>query len=238
MKTLIRTTLIFTLATCFFACKKSTDTSTVAAGVLNVTNAVVGGATITLNNNAIVSSNNTVGVNAYAWLPLASGSIPVNLGVPAKAATPTTPIVPAVPYYNTTLAVDNSSNYSLFLTGTSPSTIESVLIKESYPYAYADSTCGVRFINLAPGSSPVSVNVKGSANGSEVNTLAYKAYSGFVKHPAKKLNPNYIFEFRDATTGALISSYTLTTPYFHNVTLVLRGIVGSSAGVTIDYDYQ
>jgi hypothetical protein len=240
MKTLMRTTLFCTLATMLFACKKSTDTSPVAAGVLNVTNAVVGGATITLTNNAIISSNNTVSINGYAWLPLASGNISVNLGVPAVAATPTTPAIPAVPYYSTTLAVDNSSNYSLFLSGNSPSTVESVLIKESYPYAYQDSTCGVRYINLAPGSNPVSVNVKGSANGSEVSSLVYKAYSDFIKHPSKRINSSYIFEFRDATSGTLITSYTLTTPYFHNVTLILRGKVGGSpaAGVTIDYDYQ
>jgi hypothetical protein len=240
MKTLIQTTLGMALAVCLFACNKSNDTGPAAAGALNVTNSVIGGTTIALLNNGVISSNNTVGNNAAAWFPLAGGNAQINLSVPAIPATPTTPAIPAVPYYANSLSVDNSTNYSLFLTGSSPTAVESVLIKETYTRTYADSVCGVRVINLAPGSNPVSVNIKGNANGSEVATLAYKAYSGFNQHPAKAVNSSYIFEFRDATLGTLITSYTLKTPYFHNVTLVLRSIISGSpaAGVTIDYDYQ
>jgi hypothetical protein len=219
------------------SCTKTLESVTIAQGSLNVTNAVIGGSAITVTtNNSIVSSSNTVGSNAYARFPLAGGKLPVSLGVPAVAATPTSAAIPAVTYYSNTLTVSSSSNYSLFLAGASPSAIDNVLISENYPYAYADSTCGVRFIHLATGSNPISVNIKGNANGSEVSSLAYKAYSGFNKYAAKKVNTSYIFEFRDATSGTLLTSYTLTTPYFHNVTLCLRGKTGAY-GVILDYNY-
>ncbi len=174
MKTLIQAITALSIAICLFGCNKTTDTAPIASGTINVTNVVAGGATITLTNNGIISSNNTVGNNATAWLPLVAGNVPINLGVPAIAATATTPAIPAVTYYSQSLTVDNNTNYSLFLTGASPAAIESVLIKETYPRAYADSVCGVRFINLSPGSNPISVNIKGNINGSEVTSLAYK----------------------------------------------------------------
>jgi len=233
------------LAIGLFSCNKASDTTVgPASGTINVTNAVIGGATITLlTNNDIISTSNTLGNNAAGFFPLASGSLPITLGVPAIAATVTTAAIPQVTYYTNTLAVNNTSNYSLFLTGTSPNSVDNVLIQESYPRAYADSTCGVRFINLSPGSNPISVNIKGNANGSEVASLAYKAYSGFIKYPAKAVNKTILFEVRDATTGALLlpatsngNVYTLTVPYFHNVTLCYRG-TGTAVGIILDADY-
>lgn len=224
-----------------YACKNADEKVYPAAGAINVTNAVIGGATITMTTNNSIGSiaANTIGNNASSFLPLVGGQTQVNLSVPAVAATTSTPAKPAVLYYNQPLTIDNTTNYSLFLTGTSPTTIENVLIKESYLRTYPDSTCGVRVINLAPGSNPISVNIKGNANGSEVSSLAYKALSDFKTHPAKKVNTSYIFEFRDAGTGSIITTYTLATPFFHNVTLCLRGIVNGSpaAGITLDNDY-
>jgi hypothetical protein len=242
MKTLVQTTFILGMAICLLACNKSTDTGPTASGVINVTNAVVGGTTVTLTvPNSIVSSSNTVGSNAYAWFPLVSGNVQVSLGVPAIAATATTPAISAVNYYSQTLTVDNSTNYSLFLTGTSPASVESVLIKETYPRAYADSICGVRFINLSSGGNPISVNIKGSANGSEVSSLAYKAYGTFKQYPAKAVNKTILFEIRDAGTGVLLyptngSGYSLNVPYFHNVTLAYRG-TGGGVGIIVNNDY-
>jgi hypothetical protein len=231
--------LLFLIVAVFAAasCSKTPDTLLLDGGAVNVINAVVGGTTITLTTNASISSgsNTTISSNNYGIIPIVSGQTAVNIGVPAVAATNTAPAIPAFTYYNQTITVNNADNYSLFLTGASPSAIDNVLIKESYTHTYADSVCGVRFINLATGSNPISVNVKGNANGSEVASLAYKAYSNFLQYPAKRVNPSYIFEFRDATTGNLITSYTLTTPYFHNVTLCLRG--SPASGVILDNDF-
>lgn len=236
MKTFVRFSIVCALT--LAGCKKSgTPDPKIASGALNVTNAVIGGSTLTFTtNNSIISSNNTLGLNAASWFPLASGQISINLGVPAVAATVTTPAVPAVTYFSGTLPVNNSSNYSLFLTGASPSQIDTVLISESYTRTYSDSSFGVRFINLSLSPNPISVDIKGGANGSEVQSLSYKGYSRFIKHPALVSTPSYIFEFRDVVTGTLLSSYTLTTPYYHNVTLAFRGKAGAY-GVILDNDY-
>lgn len=222
----------------FSSCKKSSTSATPSSsGAVNLVNAVVGGATVTVVSTPnLTFSNNTLGNNAAAWFPLAGGQNAINIGVPAIAATSTSPAIPAVTYFNTTLGVSDTSNYSLFLTGASASSIDHVLIQESYPRAYGDSIFGVRFINLVTGSNPISVDIKGGVNGSELASLAYLSYSGFNQHPALKANPSYIFEFRDAASGSLLTSYTLTTPYFHNVTLCLKGKAGAY-GVILDPDY-
>ncbi|MDB5141646.1 MAG: hypothetical protein JWQ66_359 [Mucilaginibacter sp.] len=242
MKNLTKALFTIGISVSLFACKKSVDPVTLDGGAINITNAVVGGATITFStNSSIISSNNTIGSNSAALLPIASGQTAVTVGVPAVAATATAAAIPAVVYYNQTLTVDKSANYSLFLTGTSVSVIDNVLIKENFQRTYADSVCGIRFINLAPGSNPISVNIKGGANASEVTSLAYKAYSNFKQYPAKSVNKTILFEIRDATTGALLyptngSGYTVNVPYFHNVTLVYRGN-GTNVGIILDNNY-
>jgi len=49
------------------------------------------------------------------------------------------------------------------------------------PHASTDSVAGIRFVNLSPVTSPVSVDIKGLSNGSEVTSLPYKA-GLFSKH--------------------------------------------------------
>lgn len=220
----------------FNSCKKEEGT-VIDAGSVNVTNAVIGGASIALMvNQGIVSTSNTVGLNNFALMPIRNSEPRLTLGVPTVAATATSPAVPAVIYYDQPISKTGTINQSLFLTGPSPSAAESVLIDETFPYAYTDSTCGVRFINLAQGNTPISVNIKGSATGSEAANVAYKAYTDFKKYPATRAASSYIFEFRK-TDGTLITSYTLTTPYFHNVTLALRGTIGGSTGVILVNNY-
>jgi hypothetical protein len=237
MKTLFPITLLFLFSIFLSACKKD-EAVALDAGAINITNAVIGAPTLTLiANPSFVSATNQISANNFAFMPIYSGQTQVKVSVPAVIATATTVAMPEIVYYNQTLPVDNTTNYSLFLTGLSASAVDNVLIKETYTRTYADSVCGVRFINLALGNTPISVNIKTLANGSEAASIAYKAYSDFKQYPAKKANASYIFEFRNATTGVLITSYTLTTPYFHNVTLALRGTIGGSTGVILDNDY-
>jgi len=214
---MLATALICGLA----SCKKDTAISLSPLASINVTNVVVGGATLTLNTSALTIANNN-----YAQLALNAGNSLVDL---YPAATPSSP------YYNQTVQTNSGDYYSLFLSGTSPSFVDNVLIHENYQN-YTDSLCGVRFINLSPGSNPISVNVNGAVNGSTVASLAYKAYSNFVQFPAKKTNTTYAFQVRDAATGTLLLSYTLSTPFFHNVTLVFRGLPGAQA-ILLDKDY-
>lgn len=220
MKNLNKLLLLGIITLVITSCKKSETLFTSSANIV-VANMVVGGATLTLN-----TTTPTVGNNASAIYPLFTGSGPINLYVAATAA------APAVTYYNQPLTVANADSYSLFLGGASPATVDAIVIKESYSN-YADSLCGVRFVNLSPNSNPISVNITGQANGSEVTSLAYKAYSNFKQYPALKTNTSYAFQIKDAATGNLISSYTLTTPRFHNVTIALRGLVGGSPAVGV-----
>jgi len=220
MKTTFRILGAIALMAALHACKQNNVTPGNLASI-NVTNAVIGGSALTYNTTSTTVSNNN-----FMQLTMIAGNSLLNL---YPAATPSSS------YYNNTIQTSSGDNYSLFLSGPSPSSVDAVLIKESYQN-YADSLCGVRFINLSPNSNPISVNVSGSANGSIVTSLAYKAYSNFTQLPAKRLNRTYVFQIRDATTGNLITTYTMNTPYFNNVTIALRGLI-ASPGIILVKNY-
>ena len=190
------------------SCKKA-ETAYLPSANLLIGNFVAGGGTLTIG-----STTQTVGSNASNSTPLLFGQNQITLTNKV--------VTPVATYYNQPLTADNNGNYSLFLGGSSPTLIDPIIIKESYQN-FTDSLCAVRFINLSPNSTPVSVNITGQANGSEVTSLAYKAYSSFKQYPAKKVNANYAFQIRDAATGTLLASYSMPTPFFHNATIVLRG---------------
>src|ERR1700744_2476573 len=140
MKTTLKITL-FILIAAIASCKKEKKTTHLNGGSIKVTNAIIGAPAINMmSNNGVISAGNTIFNDYYALMPIASGQSNLQFGVPAIDATPTSPAVPAVVYYNTTLTVDNKTNYSLFLTGTSTDAIDNVLIKESFQLTYADST--------------------------------------------------------------------------------------------------
>jgi hypothetical protein len=138
----------------------------------------------------------------------------------------------SVPLYDLTLDLQPGAIYTLFLTGTltAPDTLFTIDTPPYYPAA--DSSLGIRFVNLMPGSEPVSVNLIGRANGSETNGLAYKNITGFTSYPATAAVSKYTFEFRNTATGALITSFdvadinkaTLNTRRFRNFTLALIGL--------------
>jgi hypothetical protein len=230
MKTLIKTTLAVGIVACLYACKQNILTPDTNAGAINVTNAVINGSTVNMMAGEppyLTTNGNNISSFGYAFIPLPGGQVPIVLSVPAIPASPGTPATPAVTYYTGNLSVNGTSNYSLFLTGVSQAAVDNVLIKETYARTYPDSVYGVRFIHLATGTNPISVDIAGNTNGSEVSSLGYKAYSGFIKHPANNANQSYNFEFRDQASGTLLTSFTLTTPFFHNVTLAFAGSAGN-----------
>ena len=130
------------------------------------------------------------------------------------------------PIYDRSLKLDPGGVYSLFLSGQAPS-LDTLFVKDVIPYRN-DSTTGIRFINLSPNSNPLSINITGHTNGSETNNLAYKAITEFKTYQALSSNTTYKFEIRDAVSSTLLSTYTLNTPRFYNVTLVVKGVVGGS----------
>jgi len=81
----------------------------------------------------------------------------------------------------------------------------------------------------------------GQAYGGVVADLAYKGITGFISFPATSAISSYVFEFRDALSGNLLASYTLSgvntnsptvanTVLFRNLTI---GLIGQPAGGTV-----
>ena len=145
----------------------------------------------------------------------------------------------STPLYNLTLDLPIGSIRTLFLTGT-VTTPDTLFTTDMPPYhPPSDSSLGIRFVNLSPGSAPVSVNITGNANGSEVSSLSYKGITSFKNYPATAGISSYTFEFHDAATGTLIASYivsninvaptTANVRRYRNFTIALLGLVGNTA---------
>ena len=218
MKTLNKILYTVTLLLSLTSCKKSNLTVTTTSGSINITNAVIGGATVTLDG--LPYSQGSLSSNSFKTYPLFQGETKVDIYDAMNQSQI---------YYDQAINMPKGGNLSLFLTGLSPSQVNSVLIEETFK-APSDSTCAVRFINLSPDSSPISVDIQGNPDGSEVTSLSYKAFTVFKSYGAKSVNINngYNFEIRDATTGSLITTYSFTPISFKNVTLCLTGLENSS----------
>lgn len=155
--------------------------------------------TVFYSANVLVYASFTPSGNLY--YPTA-GSVPLNL-----YNQPDT-LPKSIPLYSLSLDLPEGSIHSLFLTG-SISAPESVLVKDEVPYyPAADSAMGVRFVNLLADNVPVHVNLVSKPPGSELSELSYKGVTAFKKYPVKMDIADYVFEFRHATTGAVIASYT------------------------------
>ena len=138
----------------------------------------------------------------------------------------------SVPLYTITLNLPIGTIHSLFLTGTTsaPDTMTTV---DTPPYHPApDSSMGIRFVNLSPGSAPVSVDIQGEPNGSEAASLPYKSITAFKDYAATSAVSAYTFEFRNAASGTLLASYTVTATPYLNYTLALEGLPGVGTGAT------
>jgi hypothetical protein len=142
----------------------------------------------------------------------------------------------STPLFDLDLELATGSIHTLFLTGTL-SEPDTLFTTDTPPFHQtADSTLGIRFVNLMPGSDPVSVNIVGAANGSEVGSLDYKGITAFKIYKGTVGISNYNFEFRDATTGTLIGSLNVTNinaasnaRRYRNFTLALMGLPGDPA---------
>src|SRR5689334_12004042 len=111
------------------SCKKFTPEIKPAASLL-VTTAIIGGGDVKFNSNlndSAISFNSQIfslkaGINNITVYPIKD---------------------PIKPYYSNTLEADPGSSYSLFLTG-QISGVEAILVKETPPPFYIDSTLGIR----------------------------------------------------------------------------------------------
>jgi hypothetical protein len=152
-------------------------------------------------------------------------------------------------FYNI-LPLKQKTIYSLFLCGADTTTPDYLFTTDTLLYlGPSDSAVGIRFVNLSTGSSPISVNLEGSPNGSEVGSLSYKRLTGFkeyLSNSAASLNGGYLFVFRDAVTGDSLTCYPVINNNnevpgltdlngnqltFKNVTIALIGQPGMNAAV-------
>ena len=102
--------------------------------------------------------------------------------------------------------------YSLFLCGADTTSPDYLFTSDSLPFhSPTDSTVGVRFVNLSTSSSPISINLEGSPNGSEVTSLSYKSITGFRDYISNSsiTNSGYLFVYRDVATGDSLASFDL-----------------------------
>jgi hypothetical protein len=130
------------------------------------------------------------------------------------------------PFYDKSLSLINGSIYSMFFSGIYP-VVDTLIIKDIIP-SHTDSSMGVRFINLSPNSKAVNLTLIKSPEISEFNGVSYQMITEYKNYPALSSNASYAFQIRDAIKNELLLSYTLISPRFKNVTLVLRGIVGGT----------
>lgn len=215
MKKLIQFFALLIIGT-IASCKKNIAEITPLSSI-NITNAII-------NSNDLVLGNNTqpIANNASAKFTLKAGENDLNI-YPIGDQTNR--------YYKHSLNAANGDIYSLFLTGAVPD-VEGVLVKDYLP-AQADSTAGVRFINLSPDSESFNITLLATPTVNEVSGLSYKRYTDFKFYQAKSVNTTYVFQVRKVSDNSLLTSYTLVTPRFSNVTLVILGLVrNSSIGIT------
>lgn len=131
--------------------------------------------------------------------------------------------------------------YSLFVHGdsTAPQTIliddsNRPFVPNDKIYTSIDSVVYLRFINLSPNSVPLKIKVS-TASTNEADALAYKevtTWRAFKAAPAA--TTTYSIQIRNAATDALITTYSFAanaTKRFKNVTLMIRGLMGTTTGV-------
>lgn len=218
MKYLFQLTVLF-LGTMIISCKKDEVKLTPLTSI-NIINAIVSGTAAKMGSNATTIANNN-----FAQLGLVAGSNSIYIY-------PTTDSLH--PYYNKTINTNNGDVYSLFLAGNVATQIDTILVKENIPYR-TDSTAGIRFINLSPNSTPLNITLSTTPTVNEVTGLAYKSYTDFKTYPGM-FNSAYTFQIRDAVTNNVLTTFAFTAttvPRFANVTLVIRGLVGTTPAIGV-----
>lgn len=213
------------------SCKKDNSYTSNNTAAIQVVNGVIGLPSLMLKmnnrlNSSGLSSSNISKVNfgnaAFFYAQRQNTAVDILSGVDSSKLTGTT--------FN--FGSSSTGAYSLFITGTSSSSIETVLVEEaSYPYtqldkipASADSVINVRFVNLSPNTSPLDIRIQGGSS-NEVTGMAYKGYSPFKAYTAKVANTNYKFEIVEGSTVLLTYTFNVTTNNrFKNVALVIRGL--------------
>jgi hypothetical protein len=213
-----------TLLASLQSCKKDGPTFTPLAS-LNVADAVIGGRNVKLNTNVRDSAT----LYSYKLFQIVAGESAIKL-YPTNN--------PAAPYFDQTRTTVNGGIYSLFLTGTA-SAPENIFVKDEIPPFSQDSIVRVRIVNCSVNSSAISVTLGSAPTATIFSNIAYKSVSAFrdIELKTRLAVGGNIFQVRDSS-GTLLASYTLpatglvsvASSRFKNITLVVRGLSGTTSG--------
>lgn len=194
------------IALMLISCSKSSVKTTPLAS-LEIVNAVINSPGANLGSNP-----NTVYPGSYGQFGLIAGNSAIYVWPVGDSSQP---------YFNNNVTTVNGGIYSLFLAG-GLTGVDTLLVHDTIP-SYSDSSAGIRFINLSPGTNPVSIDIMGMANGSEAASLPYESITSFKKYSANSANTNYNFEIRDAVSDSLLYSFSQAPALFKNITIVIDG---------------
>lgn len=199
------TIVFFLLAVLHFcSCKKAPTFP--GSSSLTIANAVTGTSSLATNfknsGPVIYAGSKKIAYKKFGYFSAFSGSQRLRLFEYPDTTEKDEPVIDLM------LELPVGTINTLFLTGTSTAP-DTLFTRDNMPFFTSrDSSMGMRFVNLSPGSQPISVNIKGSANGSETSGLAYKEATSFRNYPINSGLPEYVFEFRDVQSGELIATYT------------------------------
>lgn len=224
----------FCIVTAISACKK-TEIKKPEFSSVTVVNAMVNAGAVKVNYFG----------ESINWLAYAAGTSTVNYGgsqvygfKPGNNIHIVQSLDTTKTLFNAKVTENDQDYYSLFLTGTLAAP-EVIVKKEALARYYDQEVIAVRVINLSPNSAPVNVTLSSSSTVNEFTGVAYKQITEFKKlsYPATLVTGSNIFQVRDAA-GNLLASYTLpatgtlsvATARYKNITLVVRGLQGTTTG--------
>ena len=218
------------------ACKKSDENiKSILSNILVVnTNVGIAGIKINITGKPIVYSASpqiTYGTAAFYYTERATGAFNI------VAATDTTKRL-----ISDTFNL-KSALYTIYLFGTA--TEIDTLFKEEVTFPFiktdpgiipssADSVVNVRFVNLSIGSPALKIKISTSAN-NEIDNLPYKGIGEWKRYNSKLTTTVYSFQIRRVDNDALVTTYNFSataTNRFKSVSLVMRGIFGTTTGTT------
>ena len=215
MSKLISTYVLFLLtisaSSLWISCSKENSSAPTAVASLNVVNTLSNSAPLILVQGSISSAIGQFSdiIPLYyastAALTLKSGS-ETFYAVQNNADTSSIDGKGPDFMFNGVLNFKAGSLYSLFITGADTTTPDFLFVQDML-LVITDSSVGIRFVNLSAGSNPISINLEGNSNGSEVSNLAYKGISGFKKYVNNSTTGDYLFVVRDATTGDSLTQF-------------------------------
>lgn len=225
--------LIMSLALCasIYSCKEN-EKATPEAGTVNVVNLVTDAGAI----KGDFSGKNTLWSSIIPTRTFGGGKFYY-----PPAGNPNMKVVPAldtnVVLFNATRSI-RSTVYTLYLTGTKAAVDTMFREEVNFPFiatganipSPADSVVNVRFVNLSTGSPALKIKLAtGTTN--EVENLPYKVIGSWKAYPARTASTAYSFQIRRMDTDALITTYSFSataTNRFKNVTLIIRGVFGTT----------